>query len=357
MGVRLPCGAVLPVEHERNAGGHCVGCPEPKAWPRADHLALAGRDQGRFNGLVGGCRLVALSGDGGVLARLTEKKRLVVTRLEAGAVLLDHTEGQKFTALALDEQGTALAAVGEREVLEWRAEPGTGCLRLVSAHSLAWAHTAFFGADGALRALSRGRALLGGGLAANVEIWPSFPRDNETVWALSLSPDGQLLAALIGSTKGAHAEAFLARRVGARFVQARRARLSGFKAGWLSDDARWLAWTDHEPGVRLHDLEGDAPRGRAGCSPEGAVTEGRFGEGLLWVCVRKEGICPLPLSVFPGPRQAPTPLPSLELAPEGEAALPPQPPRNNGPGGRPPAMAEHLAADARATGPLFDASS
>jgi hypothetical protein len=295
--IACPCGAVLPVADERNAGGYCVGCPEPEGWSRVGHLAVAGRGLGRPHDLVADCRFVALSGDGSMLARLTAKNRLLVTRLDDGASLLDHTEGQKFTALALDAQGTALAAVAEREVLEWRTDPETGRLRLVATIPLVGAHTASFLPDGSLVALSYSQAVVAGNWA-DIELETPILPIYRTTKALALSPDGMTLAAVISSTRASYASACLARREGDRFVQFRRISLYGFNVGCLSPDARWLTWADKGCGVYLHDLENNVSHDRAGWLPELDVREARFDDGRLWLRLTDGTIHPHPLSVF-----------------------------------------------------------
>jgi hypothetical protein len=367
-----PCGTVLPVEDESNAGGHCVGCPEPDAWVRGDHLAVAGRDLGRFRDLVADCRVVALSADGGVLARLTAKNRLIVARLEDGATLLDHTEGQKFTALALDAHGTALATIGEREVLEWRTDTETGRLRLAATLPLVGAHTAFFEPGGSLVALSSSQVVVPGHRADIVLETPILPA-HQTTKAIALSPDGLTLAAVIGSTLATYAIACLARPEGVQYEQFRRLTLSGFSVGCLSPDACWLAWADKACGIHLHDLENNVYHGRAGWSPEVNVREARFDGARLWLRLADGTIHPLPLSVFPRPEAAaplppPPPLPPPLPPPVVPVARPPeiqQPPPVPPPSGPlasvlvlprvtspgPQALSEWLAALRRVTWP------
>jgi hypothetical protein len=320
-----PCGAVLPIEDQRNAGGYCIACPEPRPWPQADHLTLAGRGPERVRELASGCRLAVPSSDGGVLARLTAKNRLIVMRLADDTTLLDHTEGQKFTAIALGAQGQALAAAGAHDVLEWRAEPGTGLLRLVATHALAAPLAVSFTSEGELVSLSRSFVWLG--TAGPILVLSTAAESTRPVKAVALSPDGQIHAAVVAANYEGFAEAILCRRAERGFVEVWRLPLSGFTAGFLSPDARWLAWADGAGGIRLHDLENNLAHGRAGWSPDVGVADGRFDEGRLWLRLKDETIHPLPLSLFPGPPTdaAPCPLPPVPPEPAARPAPPHRP--------------------------------
>jgi hypothetical protein len=149
-----------------------------------------------------------------------------------------------------------------------------------------------------------------------------------------MSPDGQTFAALVAANYDGFAEAVLSRRVPQGFVEVRRLPLSGCVAGFLSPDARWLAWADSNGGVRLHDLENDLSHGRAGWSSDLVVTDGRFDDGRLWLRLRDESIHPLPLSLFPGP--APDAVPSPPPAPVEPVVRPAPPPPPAAPPALPP---------------------